>query len=56
MPHILRELPAAVYEPGNTDDLIRAIEFQISERLLPSEAVHNWEAVIGKLEKQLLSL
>lgn len=56
MPHILCELSAAIYEPGNPDDLIRAIEYQISERLLPSEAVHSWEVVISKLEKQLLSL
>lgn len=56
MPHVLHELSSAIYEEKNPNDLIRALELQLANRLLPSESIKDWAEIIVQLESQLINL
>ncbi len=56
MPHLLASVPQALYQAGSAQDLVRALEFQLSQRLLPDLPVENWGQVVGRMEQDLRTL
>ena len=56
MPHLLASVAQALYQAGSAQDLVRALEFQLSQRLLPDLPVENWGQVVGRMEQDLRTL
>lgn len=56
MPYLLQSLPQAIYQSESSDDLVRALEYQLAARQLIDGAVEGWEYVIARLESHLLQL
>lgn len=56
MPHLLASVPQALYQEGSAPDLVRALVFQLEQRVLPDLPVEDWGQVIGRVEQELHAL
>ena len=56
MPHLLASVQQALYQAGSAQDLVRALEFQLSQRALPNLLVEDWGEVVGRMEQDLRAL
>lgn len=56
MPHLLASVPQALYQAGSAQDMVRALEFQMSQRALPNLPVEDWGQVVGRMEHDLRAL
>ena len=53
MPHLLKELPASLYTPDDTADLVRAVSAQLATPALARVPIADWQTVIGAVEPKL---
>lgn len=56
MPHLLASVPQALYQAGSAQDMVRALEFQLSQRALPDLPVEDWGQVVSRMERDLRAL
>jgi len=56
MQQLLGDFPDILFKPGNVDDLVRAIDFQLQRNYVPENLYANWENLAENLNSHLVLL
>ncbi|MGW8247539.1 MAG: glycosyltransferase [Acidiferrobacterales bacterium] len=50
---LLRDTPEILFKPQDVDDLVRAIQYQLTHKLVPTKTVWSWNELARKLSNEL---